>query len=143
VATPGYRSAEVDAIEVKDGAALAIYGGAPVLARSLAGAGAVEGSVAIAPGGTLSVEIAPDGTLLLPSVSGTLSAEGDGRVILSGVYRSLGAGVFKLAEVAGDWSGWTVEFDDGKNHNRSISLSASNGALYLTVRKPGLIMIVK
>jgi hypothetical protein len=143
VATPGYRSAEVDAIEVKDGAALAIYGGAPVLARSLAGAGAVEGSVAIAPGGTLSVEIAPDGTLLLPSVSGTLSAEGDGRVILSGVYRSLGAGVFKLAEVAGDWSGWTVEFDDGKNHNRSISLLASNGALYLTVRKPGLIMIVK
>lgn len=143
VSTPGYRPAEVDALEVDEGATLAVYGGAPVAARSLSGAGAVDGSVMIADGGTLSVEIAVDGSLALPSITGDLSAAGGGTVVLSGAYRALAAGRYALATVSGDWSGWTAKFYDGEDHNRSLALSASGGTLWLTVVKAGFIVIVE
>ena len=57
-------------------------------------------------------------------------------------YQSARA-VFDLAEVAGDWSGWTVRFDDGEGHNRTLAVGVSDGVLRLTVCKPGLILMVQ
>ena len=55
VSTPGYRPACVGALEVDEGAALAIYGGTPSEASALSGAGTVEGSVTFSDGGTIGV----------------------------------------------------------------------------------------
>ena len=143
VTTPGYRPAEVGAIEVDEGATLAIYGGTPIAASALSGAGAVDGSVTIADGGSIAVSIAADGSLSLPSLTGTLAAAGGGTVVLSGAYRALGAGTYALAAATGDWSGWTATFDDGENHNRSLAVSASGGTLWLTVFKTGYMLIVR
>ena len=143
VSTPGYRPAEIDALEIEAGAALCVYGGAPVLARSLSGAGSIEGSVTIADEGTIDVEIAPDGSLAIASITGKLSAAGSGTVVLSGAYRALNAGTYSLAAASGDWSNWTARFADGDKHGRSLVLSYAGGDLCLTVVKNGFFVIVK
>ena len=96
-----------------------------------------------ADGGMISVEIAADGTLLLPSVTGTVAAQGGGSVVLSGVYRALGAGVYDLAVASGEWSGWTAGFDDGEAHNHRLAVGVSGGVLRLTVYKTGAMLIVR
>ena len=142
VSTPGYRPAAVDELEIDAGATLSVYGGAPVEARSLSGAGTVDGSVAIADGGALLVDIASDGTLVVPALTGMVSARGGGTVVLSGAYRALGDGLHVLAAVSGDWSGWTAAFADGERHSRELTVSVSGGTLVLGVKKSGSILVV-
>lgn len=142
VSTPGYRPAVVGALKIDAGATLSVYGGAPVEADSLSGAGTVDGSVTIADGGALLVDITSDGTLVVPTLTGTVSAQGGGTVVLSGAYRALGDGLHALAAASGDWSGWTAAFADGERHSRELTISVSGGTLVLGVRKSGSILVV-
>ena len=143
VSTPGYRPAAMSALSVADGAALAVYGGAPVSVSSLAGTGVVEGSVDVADGGVISVVTSVDGSLQTPSVTGSLTAAGGGRLVVSGAYRSLAPGAHPIAAVSGDWSGWSAEFADGETHGRTLSVSVADGMLRLSVSRAGWLLLIK
>jgi hypothetical protein len=138
VETPGFRAASTGRLVIDEGAALEVYGGAPVTASAFACAGSVSGAVALAEGATLELEVDDLGAVSPLDVSGGIDFSRGGTVVLTG--GKLRTGVYPLAANAGAGLGdWTVV---GVPRGRVAAIVEANGVVSL-VMYGGTMMIVR
>lgn len=141
--TPGYRPARAKSLHVEAGAEAAVLGGAPLTVEALSGLGRVDGSITVADGGTLEVVVAADGVPVFPEVGGTLCLDGDGTVVLNGNVRRARSGSYCLAPVATVAGRWTPVLAEGLSSRKKFSLVCRDGGLWLDVRSPGALILIR
>ena len=144
--TPGYRPAEVGVLTVDKDATLTLRGNVAITAGSLSGAGTVNGSVTLSGTGGFDVTETggvPDKTV----VSGSLALPETGVVTLLFNPAAVPQGTYAIAEatsVTGGVDGWTVVFPAGVRPERwDVSLSVVGNQVLMTIRRLGLVLIVK
>lgn len=143
VDTPCYREAAVKTLTVAAGATAKVTGGGALTAKAIVGTGTVDGSVALADGGTLTATVLPDRSVVAPSVTGALDLSAGGTLVLDDTLARPAGGEHLLAErVTGSVDGWTVTSRVGKSQ-AALSLVIRDGALYLLVRPRGLMLIMR
>lgn len=141
--TPGCRPARAKALHVGTSAEVVVVGGAPLAVEALAGSGRIDGAVTVADAGTLEVVVSADGTPLFPEVSGTLILDGDGTLLLCGNVRRTRPGSYCLAPAATVAGAWRPVLAEGLTSRKAFSVTCRDGGLWLDVRSPGALILVR
>ena len=142
IETPGYGAAKADALSVASGATLTVLGD-PIETASLSGDGTLAGDVKVTAGGELVVPVESDGSVGAGLVvSGNADFSSAGAVVLSGHGASLPAGRYLLLTAGSITppSEWTVT---GGRRGREYSVSLVGNSIYLTVTKPGVVLLIR
>lgn len=129
-------------LEANGNGRIVIGGTAALDVSSLAGLGCIDGSIKTAENAEISVDVEKDGPVGELTVTGSADLSNGGTVVVAGLADKLRAGSYRImtasSMVGGDW---TVRFvSAGK---RKISARVSDGALWLDVVGPGLILLLK
>lgn len=142
--TPGCRPARLKAIEVAEGATVAVVGGAPLEVSSCAGSGTVSGSLAFVPDSIWNVTVGADGVSSALTVTGTMDVSKVRALALSGTGKiPLGSYVLATAGgIVGDVGSIAVGAS-AASAKRSYSLRRNGNDIVLDVRPLGLLMIVR
>jgi hypothetical protein len=141
IETPGYGAAKTESLTVSEGATLSVLG-LPVETSLLSGGGTVEGDVKVVADGVLNVTGASDGAVDPLVVSGTADFSDAGAVEIGGVASALEPGKYLLlsADKLVSPEEWTVS---GGRSTCIYSVSVMDNALYLTVARPGMMILVR
>ena len=137
---PEYEQAGAKDVTVDEGATLEVWGGAPLRAESLSGAGTVEGSVEIKDGGVIEVAVNDDGSLATPEVKGGFGLMGGGTIRLVGRTDKLASGRHAIGSLSVSAGGqWTAVADGYRGH---VYVDMSGGELAVGAVPPGAIILL-
>jgi hypothetical protein len=142
VETAGYRGSRVRSLEVAAGAKVAVYGNSPLVVDELSGEGTVEGSVEIAPGGSIKVALRPEGEAAALSV-GAITLDREIALEFAGDVAELEAGTYVMVSSPGIKAGDRCAWIAPKAGNRSTRVRTVDGAVVVDIIANGFFMLVR
>jgi hypothetical protein len=142
VETAGYRGSRIKSLEMEGGAKVAVYGNSPLVVDELSGEGAIEGPVAIAPGGSIKVALRPEGEEGALSV-GEIALDNEISIEFSDDAARLDVGTYVIVSShkikEGDSCAWVAP----KAGKRSTRVRTIDGAVVLDVFAKGSVMLLR
>lgn len=145
--SPRYRPAAVSNLTVRSGATLSVTGGQPLTVNgAFSGGGSVEGALAFGSGAVLTVTVGPGGTVVPVQVSGAVDFSAGGTVLVTGALSELQPGEYRILSSSSAMTGVAglkVVFDGDLRRNLGCSVRADAAGLVLSIKAPGMTVIVR
>ncbi|MBR4938065.1 MAG: hypothetical protein IKZ22_04245, partial [Kiritimatiellae bacterium] len=144
-ATPGFRPAAVSNLTVRAGATLAVTGGQPLTVNGrFSSSGTVQGAIDFASSAEFAVTVEDDGTIRRFEVAGDVDMSKGGVIRVTGALSTLVPGDYTLLTAASLASGkWNVILDGELRRNLRCEINADGNSLTLSVKAPGMTLIVR
>lgn len=146
VDTPGYGVATLKSLTVSSGATLKVTGNAPVsVAELVCKGGTVDGEVSLAEDVVIEACVDDQGSVGSIEVSGTVDLPRAGVVRFTGNTASLQPGEYLLLAAGAPLdmvAGWTIDATQVKARY-VYALSIRDGNLYVSVVRPGMVIMVR
>lgn len=143
--TPGFRPAAVSNLTVRAGATLAVTGGQPLTVNGrFSSSGTVQGALAFASSAEFAVTVENDGSIRRFEVAGDVDMSKGGVIRVTGALSTLVPGDYTLLTAASLASGqWNVILDGELRRNLGCEIRTDGNSLTLSVKAPGMTLIVR
>jgi hypothetical protein len=145
--TPGFRPAAVSNLTVRAGATLSLTGGQPLSVNgAFSCGGAVEGALAFGSSAVIVVTVGQDGTVSPARISGAVDFSAGGTVLVTGAISTLAPGEYRIVSSSSasvGAAGFEIVLDGDLRRNLSSSVRTDDAGLVLSVKAPGMMIIVK
>ena len=143
--TPGFRPAAVSNLTVRAGATLAVTGGQPLTVNGrFSSSGTVQGALAFASSAEFAVTVEDDGSICRFEVAGDVDMSKGGVIRVTGALSTLVPGDYTLLTAASLASGkWNVILDGELRRNLGCEIRTDGNSLTLSVKAPGMTLIVR